>query len=107
MSVVNSIDAPNGRIELSNGWNIKVGSDSDTAGPQTIIGIFRPDGTRYDTSHVLMNTESPPEVVDSFADSVDRISSLDQLERLEQHSSQSVRELVRLLPEFDSQGNVV
>jgi len=107
MSILNSTSQSNGEIELSNGWKIQLGTDADSPAPNTIIGIIKPNGNRYDTSNVLMNTESPDTVVQEFEKSATRLSDLSELDRLEKHDSQVVREIVRILPDFDAQGNPV
>jgi hypothetical protein len=107
MSVLNSTSPANGEIELTNGWKIQLGTDADSPAPNTIIGIIDPNGNRYDTSNVLMNTESPDTVVQEFEKSVERLSDLSELDRLENHDSQVVREMVRILPDFDAQGNPI
>lgn len=107
MSILKSTSQANGEIELSNGWKIQLGTDADSPAPNTIIGIKEPNGNRYDTSNVLMNTESPDTVVKVFEKSAKRLSYLSELDRLEKHDSQVVREMVRILPDFDAQGNPV
>lgn len=107
MSILNSTSQADGEIELSNGWKIQLGTDANSPAPNTIIGIIEPNGNRFDTSNVLMNTESPDTVVQEFEKSAERLSDLSELDRLEKHDSQVVRELVRILPDFDAQGNPV
>lgn len=107
MSVLNSTNQADGEIELSNGWKIQLGTDADSPAPNTIIGIIKPNGDRYDTSNVLMNTESADTVVQEFEKSSARLSDLSELNRLEKHDSQVVREIVRILPDFDARGNPV
>lgn len=107
MSILNSTSRKNGEIELSNGWKIQLRTDTDSGVPNTKIGIIKPSGDRYDMSNVLQNTESADTVVQEFEESTDQLSDLSQLDRLEKHDSQIVREIVRILPEFDSQGDLV
>lgn len=107
MGILQSCDKSGGEITLKNGWMLRLGTNEDTGNPNTVVGIYEPNGSRYDLSHVLMNMESPADVVEEFEQSVSHLSSLDQLDRLEKHDSQVIREMVRVLPEFDSQGQVV
>lgn len=107
MSILNSTSQANGEIELSNGWKIHLGTDEDSPAPNTIIGIIEPNGNRHDTSNVLMNSESPDTVVQEFEKSAKRLSDLSELDRLEKHDSQVVREMVRILPDFDAQGTPI
>jgi len=107
MSILNSTSQSNGEIVLTNGWKIQLGTDADSPTPNMIIGIIKPNGSRYDTSNVLMNTESADTVVQEFEKSETRLSDLSELDRLEKHDSQVVREIARILPDFDAQGNPV
>lgn len=107
MTILNSTSQSNGEIELSNDWKIQLGTDADSPAPNTIIGIIKPNGNRHDTSNVLRNTESADTVVQEFEKSATRLSDLSELDRLEKHDSQVVREIVRILPDFDAQGNPV
>lgn len=107
MSILTSTSQANGEIELSNGWKIQLGTDANSPAPNTIIGLVEPNGNRYDTSNVLMNTESPDTVVQEFEKSAKRLSDLSELDRLEKQDSQVVREMVQILPDFDAQGNPV
>ncbi|MEZ3115440.1 hypothetical protein RYH80_05850 [Halobaculum sp. MBLA0147] len=98
-------DHSNGEIRLSNNWFIRVDVDSDKPKYKTVIEVSDPNGGQYDVSTVLINLESPPNVVQEFEKSASQLPDIGELGRLETHNSQVIRELVRILPEFDSQGN--
>ena len=100
MSIIKSSDSDSGRIELTNGWVIQFGKNEDSSIPQTVIGIYRADGSKFDQSTTLQNVESVDDIIDTFVEQADQYDDLNELSQLEKSQSQVVRETARLLPDF-------
>lgn len=100
MPIIESSDSDSGVIELTNGWTIQFGKNEDSGTPQTAIGIYQADGSKFDQSTVLLNIESREDVVDTFVQHANQYDELDELSKLEKSQSQVVRETARLLPNF-------